>query len=187
MMGNVAFARFGFWPDAKVSLLDPDNVKPGQLPPGIEAPPAVGVRDTAMFLENRKVLGAGGFLRTSSLDIGYAPTAMFMALFLATPGVWRRREWEPMLLGLALVQVFVVFRLSLPLLQAFSNPIKQYAAVELGAFSTRVLNYAESVFHSDPTVSYVVPTFIWFILFFRPSQWVAADPDRKSATPQEAS
>lgn len=169
-LGNVAFARFGFWPHATVSFRDPAAIKPGDLPPGIEAPPAIGVRDTVMVLENRRVLGALGFLRTSSLDIGYAPTAMFIVLVLASPGTWRRKG-KALALGLVMVQLFVVLRLSLPLLQAFCNPTKAYAACELGSFGTSVLNKVESVLHSDPTVSYVVPTFIWFLLLFRPSQW----------------
>ncbi len=80
---NVIFARYWFWSEATVGFLDPNDLSTAaKLSPEARAmvPPAVGVRDTVMVLENRRVPGAVGFLRTSSRYLGYVPAAVLIRL-----------------------------------------------------------------------------------------------------------
>ena len=170
---NVFFARFWFWSEGTVGFLDPnDPSAAARLSPEARAmvPPAVGVRDTVMVLENRRVPGAVGFLRTSSRYLGYVPAAVLIALVSATPVRWTRRL-RALLWGLLLVHAFILARVTLPLLKLFGDEEKQYALFSLSPFWMKMLAHLDAVFHQDPTVSFVLPTFIWFMLLFRPSQW----------------
>jgi hypothetical protein len=169
--GNMVFAQFWFWPDGTVKFKDPNNLRPGDIPPGVTPPPAIGVKDTLMILENRKTRTDFGFLRTSSRYIGYMPLATFIALALATPVAWRRRlialGW-----GLLLVEAFVILRLTLTLAVGYCGT-KAYALFNPGPRTFQFLGYIENVLQDDPTVSFVAPVFIWIALLFRPSRWAA--------------
>ncbi len=174
-LGNIAFStQFWFWPDAYVRFLDPENIQPADLPPGVNVPPGtklqdIRILDTLLVLNNRKTRTDFGFLRTSSRLNGYTPVAFFVALALATPGRWRKRlkglGW-----GLLLVHLFILLRLTVYLAEGYCGD-KPFALFHPGPTSFRILKAVSGTLHDNPTVSYVVPTFIWFLLLFRPSQW----------------
>jgi hypothetical protein len=168
-MGNLAFARFWFWPQATVRFMDPNAVTPGQLPPWADAPKAQDVLDTAMVLENREARGDVSFLRTSSRLIGYLPTAIVIGLFLATPVAWKRR-WIGLGAGLAAVHVFILLRITVKLVVGYSGD-KGVALFHPGPFWAKFWQNTQQVIHEDPTVSLVVPVFVWIAIAFRPSQW----------------
>jgi len=191
-LGNTIFSRFWFWPDGTVRFLDPLNIQPGQLAPaglqelqrrawvappdsrhGAHRPqPAVDkVKDTLLVLENRQNNAAFGFLRTSSRYVGYMPMATLAAFILATPAKWRRRGIA-FLWGLLFIHVFVILRLTLMLAVGF-NGTKGYSLFQLTPFWSKTLGYLENILQDDPTVSFVVPAFLWLVLLFRPSQWTA--------------
>ncbi len=181
-LGDVVFARFWFWPQATVRFLDPKAVMPGQLPPGVDAPKAQDVLDTVMVLENRDAPAELSFVRISSRLIGYLPTAIMIGLVLATPTTWKRR-----LLGLVwallAVHAFIILRITVKLLVFYCSD-KPVALFHPGLFWTKFWENAAFVIHEDPTVSLVVPVFIWFALMFRPSQWTAAQPKAPNAVPE---
>jgi hypothetical protein len=170
--GNVLFTGFWFWPDGKVRFVDlhaPDQISqineliPGELPAGYRPLRPEGVKDTLMVLMNRRAPGSIGQLRTSSRS-AYWPTAMLIALVLATPLSWSRRGWA-LLWGLLLTHVFVALRLTLTLAAGgFAVPDKAYALFHPGAFWQRVLTGGQNVLSDNPTVSFVVPVFIWFLV-----------------------
>ena len=102
------------------------------------------------------------WLRYSSRHAGYLPTATLIALVLATPTPWSR-QWRALLLGLALVNGFVVVRVALALVRGFRG-------VDLfvyGPFGDAVVDIAfQAVFVSSVT-SCVVPALIWILVTFR--------------------
>jgi hypothetical protein len=180
--GNAVFYRFWVWSDGKVRFLDAANIRPQDLPPGVTPPKAEGERDTLMVLENRRVpieIYSAGFLRTSSRLVGYWPTAVFLGWVLATPTSWRRRLWA-LFWGMLLVHAFIAFRLSLTLALGFSGD-KPHALFHPGPQALELLGKLVSITLDDPPVSFVVPTFIWFVLLFRPSQWPALGPPENRA------
>ncbi len=177
-MGNVVFARFWFWRDGSVSFLDlhsPDlksdvrAVVAGRLPPGFTPPPPEDVKDTLMVLINRRTQGSIGQLRTSSRYVGYEPIAVLIALVGATSLPWSRRGWA-LLWGMLLVHVFVALRVTLTLTVSGFAADKKYALFDPSAFWTSVLTRVESLVSDDPTVSFVVPVFIWFLVALRHSE-----------------
>ena len=173
--GNVLFARFWFWPEGRVCFLDlysDDQASqinaliPGELGPSYKPLRAVGVKDTLMVLMNRRTPGSIGRMRTSSRS-AYWPTAMLIALVLATQLSWSRRGWA-LLWGLLLIHPFIALRLTLTVTAGgFAVPDKVYALFQPSEFWQRVLNGGRSIISDNPTVSFVVPAFIWFLVALR--------------------
>lgn len=177
-MGNVVFARFWFWRDGSVRFLDLHSsdlksdiraVVAGRLPPDFTPPPPEDVKDTLMILINRRTPGSIGQLRTSSRYVGYEPIAVLIALVAATSLPWSRRAWA-LLWGMLLVHVFIAFRVTLTLAAAGFAADKKYALFDPGALGTSVLTRVEGLVSDDPTVSFVVPVFIWFMVALRHSE-----------------
>ena len=172
--GNIVFARFWFWSEGTVVFHDIDSLQPGDLPPGVGTIRADAARDTVMVLRKARVPQVG-HLTTSSRYIGYSPTAMLVALVLATPIPWRRRGIA-MLWGMALVHAFIALRLTLTLAANGFAADKGYALFSPGAFWSGVLGRAETLLSDDPSVSFVVPMMIWFVVIGRRWFWNAAAP-----------
>jgi hypothetical protein len=164
-MGNVVFSRFWFWGDSAVRFIDLRGVRPGDLAPGAPMPDVTDAFDTVMELRTR---GASqvGYLRTSARYVAYLPIALFTALCVATPTSWRRRG-VGLVIGLLLVHLFVLLRLTLTLLAGGFAAEKTYAIFRPGPFWHGVLMRLDGVLADNPTVSYIVPTLIWFVLMFR--------------------
>lgn len=181
-MGNAFFARFWFWPDGTVRFLNLKDLKPGDLPAETPEIAATGTFDTLMELRSRSAPGSLGYLRTSSRYVGYGPTVVVIALIAATPLPWARRLWA-LLWGLLFVHLFVVFRLTLTLLAGGFAADKNYALFHLGPFWRGVLTHAESIFTDDPTVSFVVPALIWFLVALRSVLWQRAEIGNASSSP----
>lgn len=182
-LGNTAFFWFGFWPDGNVSFLDLnsptlrddiDRVSPGPLPKTFRPPSPTTSKDTLMVLRNRNV-ATFTQLRTSSRILGYWPAALMVALTLATPLSWKKRGWA-LLWGLLFVHVFVVFRLSLTLAANGFALDKPYALFSPSPFWMDALNRCEQVAVENPTVSFMVPAMIWFLVAFRKLERTAVIP-----------
>ena len=168
--GDVVFARFWFWPDAGVRFLNLESLKPGDVAPGAQDMRASGVFDTTMELRSRRAPGKIGYLRTTGRYVGYVPTAVFLALGLAAPLPWLRRL-RGLLWGLLLVHAFIALRLTLSLTANGFAAAKDYALFHPSPFWRSALTGVESIFSEDPTVSFVVPVLIWFVVFTPRSLW----------------
>ena len=75
--------------------------------------------DTLILLANRDLRDAAGQtraagFRVNSRSVGYVPTALVLALILATRLPWRRRAWA-LGWGLVLVHIYIAFLLTLVL------------------------------------------------------------------------
>lgn len=180
--GNAVFARFWFWGDGLVRFRDLTSLKAGDLVPGTPSIQAEGIKDTLMELRSRAAPGSIGYLRTSSRYIGYSPTVLVIALILATPIAWSRRG-RAAIWGLLLVHGFIALRVSLTLAANGFGADKGYALFHPGPFLRGALSRAEIILSDDPTVTFMVPVLIWFLVAFRPSQWSMG---RDSATPDKA-
>lgn len=190
--GDVLFSRtFWFWTQGRVRFLDLDAqdlvgqvnaVIPGQLPPGVQPPPATGVKDTLMVLMNTATPASTGQLRTSSRYIAYVPMAMVVALILATPLPGSRR-FRALVWGLVGIHAFVAIRLSLTLSAKGFAAEKIYALFQPGPSMSGMLTRLETLLSDDPTVSFVVPVFLWFVLAMRPWQHALVQGKEQNDTP----
>ncbi len=181
--GNILFARFWFWPEAGVRFLDPTSLKPGDLAPGTPTIQATGTLDTLMELRTRGAPQVG-YLRVSSRYVGYGPTVVVIALVLATPlGLWRRGR--ALFWGLLWIHVFIALRLTLTLTVGGFAADKKYALFDPSPFLSGFLTRAESLFSDDPTVSFVVPTVIWFLVALRKRESNTARHQRSSSGPAD--
>ena len=146
--------------------------------------------DTRMTLCNRELLDASGKgpLKRTGLNtrsIGWVPTALTMALVIATPIPWRRRA-RSLLGGLVLVQAFIL----LTLLSWIWDNSSDLSLLTLSPFwKTAVddLNYALLI---QLGASFSVPVMIWVVVTFRRqdaqeigvTQLAARRPDKISQT-----
>ena len=187
--GNVALARLWFWPEGSVRFLDLHSSDPigdisahlpGKLPRGFKPPEAEGVKDTLLLLQNRETPAHFGLLRTSSRIMGFTPTAVLLSLALATPIRWRRRFWV-LLWGLVLVHVFIVARLTVLVVNNGFAADKPYALFHPGRFAIDLLHRLDEVMTDNPTFSYLVPVFLWLVVWMGLELWSSLGRNRPAA------
>jgi hypothetical protein len=184
-LGNASFEHFLLWPHASVHFLDLNsrdviqNIRakapPLTLPEKFPVPHRDKVMDTLMLLKNvdPNALGLGQF-RTSSRLIGYWPIVTVLALALATPWVWRRKLWLVLWCVLA-VHLFVVFRLSISLLQAgFADPKKPFRVVDISPWWFDLLKRFDEVLNDNVTFSFVGGVFVWLAVVIGMELWPLA-------------
>jgi len=176
--GNFAFNGYLTWRDGSVRFIDLDQSPLdlrndvdlntyGTLPANKVILRPLGKFDTLMLLRNRSRMGNFGMLRTSARLVGYSPTVLIVALFLATPTTWRRRLIG-LLAGLLFVHAYIFVRLAIDLATGewgFASA-QPYALFKLSDFWSGVLTRVSEVVAENPTVYLAVLAFFWlaFIL-----------------------
>lgn len=143
--------------------------------------PSDGKHDT-LFIRKNRVSAASAHGVCSSRHLGYKPTAVVVALILATPLPWSRK-WRALLWGLVFVHAFVVLRVTILVLEAFSRN-DAVALFELGAAGRKALLFVKWVLVTYFPGTFVAPIPIWFLVCFRKSDWErllhkAADPPER--------
>lgn len=98
----------------------------------------------------------------------YLAAAVLIALTLATP-VSRRRKALSLGIGLALIHVFLIFRIWLGLVDAFSD--EQLGMIHLAPSLKYSLSLAVLMLSGSSEASYIVPFVIWILVTFRRSDW----------------
>jgi len=98
-VGNAVFAR--------------DNEKCVLYFEGHRQTQGLSAVDTRIIIGNRHLVdnngkGPAAFLMLNSRSVGWLPTALTVALIVATPVPWRRRCWA-LLWGVLLINAFVLF------------------------------------------------------------------------------
>lgn len=174
--GNFAFSRYVFWADGSVRFVDlrlpsaqlfaeVDLNTYSLMPVRTQVPKPEGAFDTLLILKNRTVQNHFGMFRTSSRLVGYLPTAVIVALFLATPTLWRRRLWG-LAIGLVLVHVYIFGRLAIDLATGTwgFGSAKPYALFSLSDFWSDKLTRLSEVVAENPTVYLGVSVFIWLLV-----------------------
>jgi len=123
--------------------------------------------DTRLTLENAELADASGQGRVecSEIDtrsIGWVPTALTVALVLATPIPWKRRL-TALAGGLALIHLFIFFSL-----QAWVwNNSAGLSLLTLSSFEQRVLDELNYALMNQLGISFTVPVVIWTLVTFR--------------------
>ncbi len=178
------FSRFWFWSAGQAVFIDlrakdvvqrMDDATPGDLRtvPNLPVLRPTDVLDTLVIIMNRELPGPFGQFRVGSRQIGYWPTAWLLVLILAKPLPPKRKAWA-FFWGMLLVHAFIAFRVSIDLLQGgLAIPGKKYAVFHLGPFWQDALTRMNQMFVDDPTISFIVPTLIWFLVAFTRHDWAA--------------
>ncbi|MDX1388557.1 MAG: hypothetical protein R3344_05180 [Acidobacteriota bacterium] len=122
--------------------------------------------DTLIQVRRRGSSVVGTTTHDSRLT-GYLPTIEVVALILATPVAWSRR-WRALLWGLLAAHLFVGLRLYITLLRWFAGDAP-WCLYDPGPVGTTVLVKVFEVAVVSPTLTYVVPLFIWIVATFRAS------------------
>ena len=131
-----------------------------------------GEFDTEIILTRRTAKGfAQQRIPPIARTLGYMPTAMMVALVVATASPWKRRRWA-LVWGLAFVHAFIALRVGLLLVEAFSQDtlLRLYT---LSAFWEKALNRAIPALVRAPAGSYIIPIMIWILVSFRASDFAS--------------
>jgi hypothetical protein len=125
--------------------------------------------DTQITIGNRRTRGKPQTADHSARLTGYLPTALFVALVLATPVAWRRRLLS-LAVGLALVHALVALRVCVALLYGFSQPTA-VALFAPGPFWAAALRHTFQIVTVWVSFAFVAPLFIWALVTLRRSDF----------------
>jgi hypothetical protein len=123
--------------------------------------------DTRLTLENAELADASGrgLVKSTEIDarsIGWVPTALTIALILATPIPWTRRL-VALAGGIFLIHLFIFFSL-----QAWIwNNSPDLSLLTLSKFEQRVVGELNYALMNQLGISFTVPVVIWTLVTFR--------------------
>ncbi len=123
--------------------------------------------DTQITLANLDRTDAQGHapgrrLGLDSRGVGWVPTALLIALVLASPVGWRRRGGA-LLVGLALVQVFILFSVGCYIWSEAS----ELGLLALAPWEKSVADGLVETLVTQLGASFVVPALLWLLVTFR--------------------
>jgi hypothetical protein len=123
--------------------------------------------DTSITIANRDGADAGGRIHAKVLwldarSVGWVPTALIVALTSASPVPWRRRLGA-LVLGLLLVQLFIVFSVGCYIW----NESASLGLATFTPFWKTVADGLEETLVTQLGASFVVPALIWVVVTFR--------------------
>ena len=152
-LGRMAFSREH---DRRIILFEPYHAEHDFTP-----------LDSEMIMGNRDTVDPSGQGLSSTLDldtrsIGWIPTALTLALILATPVPWRRRGWA-LVWGLLLIHGFILFSLQTWIWDASPG----ISLSTLSLFWQGIADDLEYTFITQLGASFSVPVLIWILVTFR--------------------
>ena len=123
--------------------------------------------DSEMTLGNRALSDGSGHAKAKAItldtrSIGWMPTALTIALILATPVPWRQRAWA-LVWGLLLVHAFILFSLQVWIWDESS----ELALMSIPPYLQRVLDEMEYTLITQLGASFSVPILIWILVTFQ--------------------
>ena len=123
--------------------------------------------DTRLLLADRAQLDASGrgpvqYVALDSRGIGWVPTALLLALILATPLPWRRRVWA-LLVGLMAVHGLILISLA----TAICSGSMAMSPEASGPFWRQVVGGLEETLITQMGAGLVVPVLIWVLVALR--------------------
>ncbi len=151
-LGQTVFAREG-----ERRMLRFEAV-PAELHHGLDTRIALANRDQA----DRDGKGPVHYLELDTRGVGWVPTALLLALILATPVPWRRRGWA-LLWGLLVVHGYILFSVGVYIW----NNSADLALLTLTPFWQQVLGGLEETLITQMGASFVVPVLIWILVTLR--------------------
>lgn len=122
--------------------------------------------DTRIVVANRSLADATGkgpaqLLGIDPRSIGWTPTALTIAMIIATPLPWRRRTWA-LTGGLMLIHLFIVFSVWVYIWDGSA----EISLVTLSPFWKQVADELQYTLVTQLGVSFSVPLFIWILVTF---------------------
>ena len=125
--------------------------------------------------------GASWYTLVDSWGAGWLPTAVFLALVLATP-IPRPRRLRALLFGALLVHLYVASMMWINLLEGLTRHAARCASTQHGAWLGAAwwhefLATTLVVFRLDPSVFVAVPVLVWLLVSVRRSDletWAGA-------------
>lgn len=152
-LGQMAFSRDG---EKRIVLFEPHELQHG-----------FSSLNTRMTLGNRDLTDSSGNGRAVMIDldtrsIGWVPTALTVALILATPVPWRRRGWA-LLWGLLLIHGFILFSLQ----TWIWNESPGLSLTTLSPFWKEIVDDLEYTLVTQLGASFSVPVLIWIVVTYR--------------------
>ena len=123
--------------------------------------------DSRIVLENPERTNETGkspavYLGLGTRSIGWIPTALIIALVLATPIPWKRRALA-LLWGLLLVQLFIIASIEIYIW----NESTRVSLNVLGPFWKAIADAVEYTLITQLGASFSVPVLIWIVVTFR--------------------
>jgi hypothetical protein len=120
--------------------------------------------DTRIMIGNRHLVdsngkGLGALLVLNTRSVGWLPTALTVALIVATPVPWRRRCWA-LLWGMLLIHSFVLFSVAVYIW----NESTTVSLVTLSPFWKEITEYT---LVTQMGISFSIPVLIWIAVLFR--------------------
>ncbi len=152
-VGDYTFGSPGFFGPGSMSRFHP-------LP--VDAPHRDQGYDTDLVLKNLTLDRHREILFKSRH--AYLPTAMFLALVLATGLPWARRG-KALLWGLLWMHLFLGFKMALLLADAFSGGALM--TLELSNTTKQALSLASKIISQAAAPSFIVPVIVWGLTIFR--------------------
>ena len=148
---------------------------------------ATGVRQagdeyfgSAIWLGNAVTRGTWP-IPMSTYNMGYVPTTLFLALLIPTPAPWRRRLIG-LVIGLALVHLAILARLTWMIVTVFSLP-GAHRVYEFSPWKQSLVEWGFNALVQPAGNAYLTALIIWAVMAFRLRDWVlpvAAGGDRHS-------
>jgi hypothetical protein len=150
------------------------------------------LNDTKVFLGHRDQIGRGGNMpaatvKFSSRYVAYVPTALLVALVIASPVPWRRRL-AALAGGLALAHAFVAGVLAVMIVRQYADS-PDLLLFQFGPAERRVVKALYEVFVGYLGASYAVPVLLWIAVTFRREDWTRlfGQPGAPAAAPSTSS
>ncbi len=119
----------------------------------------------AVIEMGRRGVTSGQSVQVHTGRIAYTPTALVLALIVATPIPWRRKGWG-LLWGLILVNLFTVARIWSLLTYSYCRDVP-YRLYDPSPFWAKLLTGFHEFFFVAPTCTFLVPAFIWVLVSLR--------------------
>jgi len=120
--------------------------------------------DSELVLINRNT-GVEGAQPFGTHYLGYAPTALLVALVLASPVPWSRRMlalgW-----GLLLYHVWIAAGLGMMIVDGYSG-MPELELIRTGPWTKRIVSFVTMTMTKSTVTRYAVPALFWVMVTFR--------------------
>ena len=130
--------------------------------------------DTRITIGNRQLVDSNGkgpvtLLELNTRSVGWLPTALTIALIVATPVPWRRR-WRALVWGVLLIHAFILFSVAVYIW----NESATVSLVTLSPLWKQIADALEYTLVVQMGASFSIPVLIWVAVLFRQGDQVSA-------------
>jgi hypothetical protein len=125
------------------------------------------VNPTRIIIGNPRLADSHGkgpvaLLELNTRSVGWLPTALTIALIVATPVRWRRRSWA-LLWGMLLIKLFILSSVAVYIW----NESTTVSLVTLSPVAKQIADGLEYTLISQLGISFSIPVLVWIAVLFR--------------------